>query len=846
MADRIISGTPVDYAQEKVLDLLYDKVKQYLLSASIKNEIKDYHERFYKEHPDFNIEGVYELLLHSLKNGTFQSIYQTINTHEKDRRMEDIIAKAQDEAGYKSSDAIQYIKGVIDIIHQGYINSIDSTDKIGYSEMISEVDRQHDVQTQQIIEGITNRFREPRANICDEVNKRYRDAYDDVLFLHKDVVDKPNYNKVTLNRLFVMPKYRVLHGDKNNIKGTDLQEFISHFSSNMAESILLIEGDAGMGKSSLCSRLNVYAGDIFEKRPVVTVRLRDLDIAECKERGLAKAICGYFKVEKFRELVEQYPQMVLLLDGFDELCLINNTTEPEKLLVDFEEVVENSKIKVIITSRPNYISGDLSINHMRICLEHYGKREREEWLKKFEDKNVTKENEGGCGQTVDSSIRNYILQNDDICDTPFMIYLIASGNPKDMYLDIEWSVLYQTFHENTLLTRYNETYPDNGSTTRHPINNQYKEAIYRVNEEIAYRLHCASNGKYNINSGELTEIITKIAETEPILSNESGRNIVKRSYALCTYWRVNSDDGSIEFYHNKIRDFFLCEKIYREINDIFSCDIKSDEKMLEEAIKRLCALFRHGKINETVWKYIKERTKYKRRKESGEKEYPFVVRKNQNFTAVIEKMLTDSGIVFNILKNARNPIRRFCGIFGEIIKSYLFAESELLLRYKGEHSVLWNDVVRVNGIGLLEDIARIGVFYHFNLSYTNLNSVVMPRADLRNVNFEGAYLQKANLRETDLRNAHLTWVHLEHADLSGAHLNGAYILTAHLNGAILCKADFRGANLQGADLLNANIDGADFRNANLQGAVLIDGFRSESQEKQISHLRSLDIPDLKV
>lgn len=846
MADRIISGTPVDYAQEKVLDLLYDKVKQYLLSASIKNEIKDYHERFYKEHPDFNIEGVYEVLLHSLKNGTFQSIYQTINTHEKDRRMEDIIAKAQDEAGYKSSDAIQYIKGVIDIIHQGYINSIDSTDKIGYSEMISEVDRQHDVQTQQIIEGITNRFREPRANICDEVNKRYRDAYDDVLFLHKDVVDKPNYNKVTLNRLFVMPKYRVLHGDKNNIKGTDLQEFISHFSSNMAESILLIEGDAGMGKSSLCSRLNVYAGDIFEKRPVVTVRLRDLDIAECKERGLAKAICGYFKVEKFRELVEQYPQMVLLLDGFDELCLINNTTEPEKLLVDFEEVVENSKIKVIITSRPNYISGDLSINHMRICLEHYGKREREEWLKKFEDKNVTKENEGGCGQTVDSSIRNYILQNDDICDTPFMIYLIASGNPKDMYLDIEWSVLYQTFHENTLLTRYNETYPDNGSTTRHPINNQYKEAIYRVNEEIAYRLHCASNGKYNINSGELTEIITKIAETEPILSNESGRNIVKRSYALCTYWRVNSDDGSIEFYHNKIRDFFLCEKIYREINDIFSCDIKSDEKMLEEAIKRLCALFRHGKINETVWKYIKERTKYKRRKESGEKEYPFVVRKNQNFTAVIEKMLTDSGIVFNILKNARNPIRRFCGIFGEIIKSYLFAESELLLRYKGEHSVLWNDVVRVNGIGLLEDIARIGVFYHFNLSYTNLNSVVMPRADLRNVNFEGAYLQKANLRETDLRNAHLTWVHLEHADLSGAHLNGAYILTAHLNGAILCKADFRGANLQGADLLNANIDGADFRNANLQGAVLIDGFRSESQEKQISHLRSLDIPDLKV
>ncbi len=859
MADRIISGTPVDYAQEKVLDLFCNAAKQYMVRSSIKNEIKDYHEKFYKEHPEFyfDIEGAYDVLLHSLKNGTFQSIYQTINADDKERRLEDIAAKAQDEAGYKSSDAIQYIKGIIDIIHQGYVDSIDSTDKIGYSEITSEVKRQLDAQTQQIMERMTNLLHKPKAKVRDEVNKRYRDAYHDVLFLHKDDLDKPNHNKVTLIRLFVMPQYRVLRGDKNNTKDMGLQEFIFNFSSSsMTENILLIEGDAGMGKSSLCSRLNVYAGDIFEKRPVVTVRLRDLNIAICKEQGLAKAICGYFKVEKFRELVEQYPQMVLLLDGFDELCLINNTTEPEKLLVDFEEVVENSKIKVIITSRPNYISGDLSINYMRICLEHYGKREREEWLEKFEDKNVTKENEGGCGQTVDSSIRNYILQNDDICDTPFMIYLIASGNPKDMYLDIEWSVLYQTFHENTLRTRYNETYPDNDSTTRHPINNQYKEAIYRVNEEIAYRLHCASNGKYNINSGELTEIITKIAETEPILSNESGRNIVKRSYALCTYWRVNSDDGSIEFYHNKIRDFFLCEKIYREINDIFSCDIKSDEKMLEEAIKRLCALFRHGKINETVWKYIKERTKYKRRKESREKEYPFVVQKNQNFTAVIEKMLTDSGIVFNILKNARNPIRRFCGIFGEIIKSYLFAESELLLLYKGERLKLWNDVERVNGIGLLEDIAKIGVFYNFMLSYTDLNNVVMEGADLRYVNFEGTYLQGSNLREANLCNAHMTWVHLENADLYGAHLNRAYLLVAHLNSVNLHEADLRGANLRGANLQganlrganfkDANIIGADFRSANLRGAVLIDGFCSESQEEQISHLCSLKISDLKV
>lgn len=848
MADKKILGTPVDYAQEKVLDLFCNAAKQYLVRSSIKNEIKDYHEKFYKEHPDFyfDIEGAYDVLLHSLKNGTFQSICQTINADDKERRLEDITAKAQDEAGYKSSDAIQYIKGVIDIIHQGYIDSIDSTDKIGYSEITSEVKRQLDAQTQQIMDRMINLFHKPRVNVRDEVNKRYRDAYYDVLFLHKDAIEKPNYNKVTLNRLFVMPRYIVLHGDKNNTKNMGLQEFISNFSSSMTENILLIEGDAGMGKSSLCSRLNVYAGDVFGKRPVVTVRLRDLDITICRENGLAKAICEYFNAENFKKLVEHYPRMVLLLDGFDELCLINNTTNPERLLVDFEEVVENSKIKVIITSRPNYISGDLPFNFVRICLEHYGKSEREEWLAKFEDKNVTKEDEGGCGQTADASIKNYILQSGDICDTPFMIYLIASGNPKGMDLDIEWSVLYQTFHENTLLTRYNETFPDKDNRTRHPINNRHKEAIYRMNEEIAYRLYRAENEKYNISAGELADIIDKIADTEPTLREESDQNIVKRSYALCTYWKVNIDNGSIEFYHNKIRDFFLCEKIYREINDIFSCDVKSNEKMLEKAIKRLCELFRYGKPNETVWKYITERTKYKRRKGTGEKDYPFIVRKNQSFAAVIEKMLTDSSIVFDNLKNVGNPIRGFCDILGEILKSYLYAERELLLLYKRERSVLWDDVGRVNEIKLLEDIAKIGIFNHFILSYTDLNNVVMEGADLRHVYFEGTYLQDSNLREANLRNAHLRWVHLENANLCGARLNGAYLLTAHLNGANLYKADFRGANLQGADLKDANIDGADFRNANLQGTILIDGYCSGSQEEQIHHLRSLNISELKI
>jgi len=74
------------------------------------------------------------------------------------------------------------------------------------------------------------------------------------------------------------------------------------------------------------------------------------------------------------------------------------------------------------------------------------------------------------------------------------------------------------------------------------------------------------------------------------------------------------------------------------------------------------------------------------------------------------------------------------------------------------------------------------------------------RADLQEVNLQGANLRGADLQEADLR---------------GANLQGA-----NLRGADLQEADLRGANLQGADLREANLQGADLRGANLQGADL--------------------------
>ena len=109
-------------------------------------------------------------------------------------------------------------------------------------------------------------------------NKAYADSFCETLFLHKHQPE----SKVNLCNLFVMPKYTEYGNDTPK---TNLKEKIINFL-NGDKQFLFIEGDAGCGKSTFVSWLNYNnlksdddetRTDIFNGRPVITVRLRDLD-----------------------------------------------------------------------------------------------------------------------------------------------------------------------------------------------------------------------------------------------------------------------------------------------------------------------------------------------------------------------------------------------------------------------------------------------------------------------------------------------------------------------------------------------------------------------------------------
>ncbi len=87
----------------------------------------------------------------------------------------------------------------------------------------------------------------------------------------------------------------------------------------------------------------------------------------------------------------------------------------------------------------------------------------------------------------------------------------------------------------------------------------------------------------------------------------------------------------------------------------------------------------------------------------------------------------------------------------------------------------------------------------------DLHGANLGRASLSCADLEGADLHRAQLSRADLCNAELRWANLRDADLSRAQLRGAHLRDADLHGADLGRADLEGADLTDADLRGADL-----------------------------------------
>ena len=682
-------------------------------------------------------------------------------------------------------------------------------------------------------------------------NDLYAQSFHESLFLHK------GSDKVNLINLFVLQKY--IEGRSSNINPhNDLADRLARFMQQEKRAFLFIEGDAGSGKSSLVSWINYHVShqdaiaDILlghrSHRKLLTIRLRDLkkDII-AQKHSLMPAILDYMHIPTIDALERMYPEAIMILDGFDELCLINQIVKYEELLCDLWRK-SPAKHNVIITTRPKYISlGKIDIPHQFITLQHFDTENRAEWLMRYTDQNF-------CGQPIDIKIKEYIenitIENaSGVCDTPMTIYMLAAQKfDANSILNI-WMLYHQIFYKELSETEYNQMFPNPDREYAHDII-KLRDIIYRITEEIAYQMYCDQNGELYLSSTKLFKIIESLSEQEPLLRTVQQREIAMRCYALCNYWKAHSDEGLVEFYHNNIRDFFICEKVFQEMESAYKNWRENPESGICNAAESMYQLFSYSELSNEVCQFIIQRASYQATQGTNDVSKHFAEFLPKLFVGILTtKQVHESQSASEVLRKASYTLTCIIQFYRCCYDPYLrendrikwwdsvaTVNSDGLLKYlftsvfscgpeKGESKSIPAASSRADFSGL--NLASLNLknsnFGFLNFANANLGDAILSHCDCRSSCFDRAALPNVIAKNAIFAGAKMHNCHLIRANLEGADLSGAELAQrAKLQFANLAKCSLRETNFKAAALTSANMTHADVTAANFTNATLVD------------------------
>ena len=137
---------------------------------------------------------------------------------------------------------------------------------------------------------------------------------------------------VSLRQLYIEPEYSLLYPYESKKEGvffSYLKEFLRS-EEKKKKKILFVEGDAGIGKTSLVSKLAYHyehpskeselGNDFFSEMRLICVRLRDM-LDESQTLNIEhpwEDIFQYLNIAKEERKEESKRKSVLILDGFDD------------------------------------------------------------------------------------------------------------------------------------------------------------------------------------------------------------------------------------------------------------------------------------------------------------------------------------------------------------------------------------------------------------------------------------------------------------------------------------------------------------------------------------------------
>jgi len=673
----------------------------------------------------------------------------------------------------------------------------------------------------------------------------YASNYISPLFLHKY-----EDSGITLQNLYIDPSFSRVYAmerQKSNLHAEDqaenrniigvLCDFLWQKRKNDKERILFIEGDAAIGKTSLISWLCYHYSQIdteddtrarrigraiFMNRKIVCVRLRELDFSTSGQSAVS-VILKYLEIDSLESFSSQYANAILLLDGADELSMVSGiaSSSIEMFLLDIRKAFSNHKL--IVTTRPKFLNMEAfnkaTFQTRHIVLNHFNKEMRQEWLEKYK----------ACGETIPSSTETYILSLSDemasgVADTPLALYLLVRCDMREELQGNNWALFHEIFSNAIIEAEYNENF----RSTANDLGHRKARTNYRVVCRIAYRMfQNAKEERYYVTESEIQEAIR---DTD---LNGISPDLIRQTCALCAYWKNSTTLGALEFYHNNIRDFFLCEYLCGELISCFRESAK--ETLVTNLIELGCRVFAWGNISGTTWEqtlaFLYLRLKY-------EAEF---ARKDDGLFAFIQRKPHIHHIMHTLVVGNRLWNYNYQDI-PYLCAKYTFVNMMMLIRVLMEFIPdrekmpvinLWHDDAEKelwSRIGILRDwrelfassvtisdSLRIGIGSGTYLSDINLSQSTLIKPDFMGAMLTNSQFQKSQIHQATFTEAELSGSNFSESNMPGANFTKANLTDVSFEEATLLKAVFSGASLLNTSFVSANVNGACFTESRIEG-----------------------------
>lgn len=336
-------------------------------------------------------------------------------------------------------------------------------------------------------------------------------------------------DKITLEDVYLEPKIL------GQIKS--ISDAVDEFINQERNSLLVIEGAPGIGKSSLVSKFsNKYLESKF-----YFLKLSELDFED--NIGIQGAISQLMIIDDEWKKYLNYGN-VLFLDGYDEISGKISETK----FFEWIRKLQSRGIKIIVTTRPNYIIEAKKEDIIKLV--PYDSTQIQKWILNYMNQSGLEEEKILLTiEKVNKRINDTKFMN--IMGIPIFLYIIINSQMDISNIESETKLFDQVFEELRKDKVFQEHYDMAHDVAMNLgyFNQAHMQVKYLAKWEASFLMLLHKNMSVDINSEELGKIF--------------GNSFVHI---------ISEGSNDLEFYHKSIQDYFSAKYIFLELQEIIESD----------------------------------------------------------------------------------------------------------------------------------------------------------------------------------------------------------------------------------------------------------------------------------